>query len=266
MKRVTCDDAELVYDVIGSGPPVVLLHPFPVNHEFWRPVLPALSNRYQLLLPDLRGHGDSGVGVGAATMTKHAEDLVRMCDEEGIGRAAFVGVSIGGYILFEFWRRHRDRVQSLVLCNTRASAETQESRAARLRSAAEVMDRGTEPFAETMLPKLLGKTTLDTRPDLVSDVRQMILKMSPEDVKQVQAGMADRPDSVPTLKTITVPTLVIAGEEDSAIPAQEAETLRQNIPGAQLRAIPKAGHYAAFEQPGAVGLLLRQFLDSTPRA
>ena len=91
------------------------------------------------------------MGQGPATMAKHAQDLVRICDREEIGRAAFVGVSIGGYILFEFWRRYRERVEALVLCNTRASAETLESRAARLRSAAEVMERGVEQFAETML-------------------------------------------------------------------------------------------------------------------
>lgn len=262
MNYITSDDADLVYTVTGNGLPVVLLHPFPVHHGFWQPVTAALSSRYRLILPDLRGHGDSGVGQGPAKMAKHAQDLARICDREEIGRAAFVGVSIGGYILFEFWRHYSERVAALVLCNTRASAETVDSRAARLRSAAEVMERGVEQFAESMLPKLLGKSTLDTRPDLVGDVRGMILKMSPEDVSLVQGGMAERPDSVPTLKMITAPTLVVAGEEDAAIPANEAEIMRQNIPGAQLRIIPKAGHYAAFEQPGAVGLLLRQFLDS----
>ena len=255
-------DIDIWYEVVGSGPDVVLLHPFPAHHGIWGPVAERLAGHYRLILPDLRGHGSSGVGAGPATMARHAADLVRLCDELGVRKAVFAGESIGGYILFEFWRRYRERMEALVLCNTRASAETLDSRAARLRSAAEVMERGVEQFAETMFPKLLGKSTLDTRPDLVSEVRAMILKMSPEDVSMVQAGMAERPDSVPTLKTMTIPTLIVAGEEDAAIPANEAEIMRQNIPSTQLRMIPKAGHYAAFEQPGAVGLLLRQFLDS----
>ena len=262
MNRITSDDAEIVYSTMGSGPPVVLLHPFPVHHEFWDVAAQRLSNRYRLILPDVRGHGDSGVGDRPATMAKHAVDLAKICDEEGVGRVAFVGVSIGGYILFEFWRRYRERVQTLVLCNTRATAENESSRAARLQSAADVLERGVEPFADSMLPKLLGKSTLETRPDLVQEVRRMILQMSPQDVNLVQRGMAERPDSVPTLKTINVPTLIIAGEEDAAIPPGEADLMRQNIPGAQFRVIPKAGHYAAFEQPEATGLLLRQFLDS----
>ena len=262
MNRITSDDAEIVYTTMGIGPPVILLHPFPVHHEFWTTAAQPLSTRYRLILPDVRGHGDSGVGQGPATMGKHAEDLAKICDQEGVGRAAFVGVSIGGYILFEFWRRYRDRVQTLVLSNTRATAENDSSRAARLQSAADVLERGSEQFADSMLPKVLGKSTLEMRPDLAQTARSMMLKMSPEDVNLVQRGMAERPDSVPTLKTINVPTLVIAGEEDAAIPASEADLMRQNISGAQFRTIPKAGHYAAFEQPEAVGLLLRQFLDS----
>src|SRR5579884_174749 len=101
MKELRSADAQIVYEVLGSGPPVVLLHPFPAHHELWHPAAQALQTRYQLILPDLRGHGDSGVGEGPATMTKHAADLARLLDEEKIRRAVFVGVSIGGYILFE---------------------------------------------------------------------------------------------------------------------------------------------------------------------
>lgn len=261
MLRVTSDDAEIVYEVLGDGPPVVLLHPFPLNHEFWLPAAHSLASHYRLIMPDLRGHGDSGVGEGPATMAKHAGDVSRVCDQEGVGRAVFIGVSIGGYLLFEFWRRYRGRVAGLGLCNTRAQAETPESRAARLQSAADVLEHGVEPFIETMIPKLFGKTTLETRPDLVEAVRRMILKMSPMDINLVQKGMAERPDSVETLKTINVPTLLVAGDEDVATPVPQAELMRQNIAGAEMKLIRKAGHYAAFEQAEEVGRVLRQFLD-----
>ncbi|HKC70437.1 MAG TPA: alpha/beta fold hydrolase, partial [Terriglobales bacterium] len=122
MERIKSGDAEIAYQVLGKGAPVVLLHPFPANHEFWKPAAERLATRYRVLLPDLRGHGDSEVGEGPATMEKHAADLARVCDETGIGRAVFVGVSIGGYILFEFWRRYRQRVRALVLSDTRPQA------------------------------------------------------------------------------------------------------------------------------------------------
>jgi 3-oxoadipate enol-lactonase len=262
MERISSGDAEIVYEVLGNGPPAVLLHPFPLNHEFWIPVTQALLPRYRLILPDLRGHGDSGIGDGAATMEKHASDLARVLDHADVGRAPFVGVSIGGYILFEFWQRFRGRVAALVLCNTKAQADTQDARTGRLKAAADVLERGTDPFFESMVPRVLGKTTRESRPDVVEGALRMMRKMSPEDVAQVQRGMAERQDSVAILQTINVPALLITGEEDILTGPPEAEVMRQHISGSVMKVIPRAGHFAAWEQPEQVGPLLRQFLDS----
>jgi 3-oxoadipate enol-lactonase len=265
MPHIPSGDAEIFFEVLGSGPPVVLLHPFPANHDLWKPAAQSLVTRYRVLLPDLRGHGDSGLGEGPATMEKHAADVARLLDHERIRRAPFVGVSIGGYVGFEFWRKFAARVEAFVLCNTKAQADTPEARAGRLQSATEVMERGTEPFFESMLPKLLGKTTYATRPDLVEGALSMMRKMSTEDVAMVQRGMAERPDSVETLKTINVPTLVVTGDEDILTGVAEAEVMRRNIPGCQMKVIARAGHYSPWEQPEEVGKLLRQFLDAVPR-
>lgn len=261
LQQVRSGDAEIVYRVLGEGPAVILLHPFPANHEFWLPVAEALAARYRVILPDLRGHGDSGVGEGPATMAKHAADIASVMDAADVGRAPLVGVSIGGYALFEFWKRHRGRVAALGLWNTKAPADSAEGRAGRLKAANDVLERGTEPFFESMIPRLLGQTTRDTRPDLVDGALRMMRKMSPEDVAQVQRGMAERPDSVDTLKTINVPTLIVTGEEDILAGASEAELMRQHIAGSQLRVIPKAGHYSPWEQPEEAGKLLRRFLE-----
>jgi pimeloyl-ACP methyl ester carboxylesterase len=126
VSKVKSGDAEIAYWVLGEGAPVLLLHPFPVNHEFWLPVGEALAARFRIILPDLRGHGDSGVGEGPATMAKHALDIARVMDDAEVGRAALIGVSIGGYALFEFWRRFRGRVAALGLCNTKAPADSAE--------------------------------------------------------------------------------------------------------------------------------------------
>jgi pimeloyl-ACP methyl ester carboxylesterase len=259
--RIKSIDAEIAYWTLGDGAPVVLLHPFPVHHEFWLPVAETLSARYRVILPDLRGHGDSDSGEGAATMEKHAADLARVMDDAEIGRAPLVGVSIGGYLLFEFWRQHRGRVAALGLCNTKAPADKADARAARLAAANDVLERGTEPFFEGMIAKVLAKTTCETRPDLVDGALRMMRKMSPQDVALVQRGMAERPDSVDTLKTINVPTLLLTGDEDQLTGLNEAELMRRHIAGAVLRVIPKAGHYAPWEQPAEAARILRQFLD-----
>src|SRR5215469_18474805 len=191
MEHIKSGDTEIAYRVLGDGPAVVLLHPFPAHHEFWLPVAEELSSRYRLILPDLRGHGESGVGEGPATMAKHAADLIRVMDDGKVSRAPLVGVSIGGYILFEFWRKHRDRIAALGLCNTKAPADNAEGRAGRLQAANDVLERGTEPFLQSMIPRLLGQTTRDTRPDLVDGALHMMRQMSPEDIAQVQRGMAE---------------------------------------------------------------------------
>jgi 3-oxoadipate enol-lactonase len=261
MERLRSDDAEIVYEIKGNGPPALLLHPFPCHHEFWNPIAPALNSRYRMITPDLRGHGDSEVGEGPALMEKHARDIARVLEAVGASKAAFIVCSIGGYILFEFWRRFRERVNALVLCNTRPQPDTPEARSNRLKAAADVLEQGTEPFLESMIPKLMGRTTVGTRPDLADGARRMMRKMSPQDISLVLRGMAERPDSVGDLNTINVPTLIVMGEEDVLATVADGELMRQNIAGSQLKVIPKAGHYSPWEQPEAVGKILRQFLD-----
>ena len=262
MIRVRSNDAEIAYEVMGTGSPIMLLHPFPADHEFWLPAAQYLVSRYQVILPDLRGHGDSSVGEGPATMEKHAADITRVLDHAEVGRLPFAGVSVGGYALFEFWRRYGGRVTALVLCNTKAQADSPEAKASRLHAAAEVLEHGSEKFFEGMVPKLLGETTRNSRPNLVNGALRMMRKMSAENVAQVQRGMAERPDSVTTLKTINVRTLVITGDEDILTGPPEAEIMRQNIGGSELKIIRKAGHFSPWEQPEEVGHLLRQLFDS----
>jgi pimeloyl-ACP methyl ester carboxylesterase len=257
-------DARLSYEVTGNGPDVVLLHPFPLNHHFWDSVTPQLSTRYRVIFPDLRGHGDSELGEGPVTMQRLADDLSRLCREERISKAFFVGVSIGGYLLFEFWRRYREQVAALVLANTRPGAETSEGKANRLQLADKVLREGTDRFVEEMLAKLLSQTTRTNRPDIVDAARKMMQSMSADDIAGVQRGMAERPDSVATLATINVPTLLIAGEEDS-IPLSEFELMRERISGSRLQVISQVGHYAALEKPAEFAALLRTFFDGLVR-
>ena len=195
-------------------------------------------------------------------MEKHARDIGRVCSDAGADRAAFVGVSIGGYILFEFWRRFRERVAALAFCDTRAQADSDEARANRLRSIEEVQQRGPDAFLDSMLLRLVGSTTRSNRPDRAAAARAMMAQMTVAGIVAVQQGMAARPDSVTTLRTITAPTLIIVGDEDVVSSVPDAELMRQHIAQSRLEVIPQAGHYAPFEQPEAVTRPLRQFLDA----
>jgi pimeloyl-ACP methyl ester carboxylesterase len=263
--NINSGGTELFYEVLGEGPAVVLLHAFPVNHHLWRPVAERLATRYSVLLMDLRGHGESGAGEGPATIEKHAADLACVCDAAGIGKAVFGGVSIGGYVLFEFWRRFRERFTGMILADTRAQADTDQARSGRLQAAEAVERDGPDGFLDGLVPKLVGKTTRANRPDLVVEVRAMAGSMTVPGIAAVQRGMAARPDSVPTLRTIDVPTLLLFGDEDIPSPPSEGELMQREIAHSQLRLIPGAGHLAVFEQQDAAHRAIREFLDRNSR-
>lgn len=259
--RLTTAGAEIHFAQLGAGPDLVLLHAAPSCHEMWLPVANALADRFRITLPDLRAHGQSSTPEGPATMQQHSDDLFRLCRHLGIKRAAFAGVSIGGYALFEFWRSHREQVSALVLCDTKASADSAEGKLAREKSAEEVNQTGPAAFVEKMLPKLLGATTQRNRPDLVEAARHTMRFVTARQITAAQLGMAERPDSTPTLATIDVPALVMVGEEDVITPVADARAIHQGIKGSELAVMAQAGHLAPFERPEETAALLRRFFE-----
>lgn len=195
-------------------------------------------------------------------MEKHATDLQRVCEDAKVAKAVFAGVSIGGYVLFEFWRRFRERVAALVLADTRAAADTDEARSNRLKAADDVEKHGPEAFIEAQIPRLLGANTLTTRPDIVDRSRQMMRKSTAHGIAAVQRGMASRRDSTATLGTISVPTLFIFGAEDQLTTPAEGEGMARAVAGSRLQVIPQAGHYAVFERHEDAVRILRPWLDA----
>jgi 3-oxoadipate enol-lactonase len=258
--QVRSGDTAIFYEVRGKGPDLVLLHPFPADHGVWSPVAEMLSDAFRVITPDLRGLGDSAPGEGIATMRKHAEDVLRVCQDAGMEKALFGGNSVGGYVLFEFWRRFRERVSGLILVDTKASPDGDNARQTRLAAADDVLRRGTEPFVDAQLPKLLGESTHRNRPDVVQHAKQMMMKASATGIAAVQRGMAERPDSVPTLASIDVPTLVVVGDEDTITPVAEMERIHAAVRGSVMRRIPQAGHYSPLERSEDVHRVIREFL------
>ncbi len=259
--QVRSGDANIFYEVLGKGPDLVLLHPFPVNHHIWDPIAERLANYYRVIRPDLRGHGESETAEGPATMAKHAGDVMKVCEEVGVERAVFCGNSIGGYVMFELWRQHRERIRGMVLCGTKAGADNAEARSNRLKAAETVEREGPEQFIEGMLQRVLGESTRRNRLDMVERARNMMRKMTVSGIAAVQRGMAERPDSTPTLATIDVPALVIVGNEDVATPRSEAEIIARGIRGSRLAVVPGAGHYVPLERSEEMHGLVREFLQ-----
>jgi pimeloyl-ACP methyl ester carboxylesterase len=197
-------------------------------------------------------------------MDKHAADVARVCDAAGIGKAVFGGVSIGGYVLFEFWRRFRERVSALILSDTRPQADDELARTARLQAASAVERSGPDEFCDGMLAKLMAPSTLAGRPDLVREARAMMASATVAGIAAVLRGLAERPDSMATLPGIDVPTLLLFGEEDRLSPVAEGELMRRHIASSRLQVVPRSAHLAVFEQPDASHEIVRKFLDSLP--
>ena len=260
--KARINDINLAYSDEGQGPPVVFLHAFPLNRTTWAPQVAGLSDRYRVVTIDLRGHGESDAPMWRYTLDQFAEDVNGLLEHLGIARATFVGLSMGGYILFALYRKYPALFQALVLADTRATADTPDAKAARFSMAQVAYRRGASAIAELMLPKLLSPAACEHRADLRDHLRTIITGNQVSGIVGDLMAMEERPDSTPLLSTISVPTLVIAGEEDLASPPEEVKSMADRIPGSTFVRIPQAGHLSNMENPAAFNEALLSFLTS----
>ena len=241
---------------------VVLLHAFPIGANLWEPQMRSVPAGWRLIAPDLRGFGGSTEldSLSGASMNDYAADVVDLMDELGVKRAVIGGASMGGYAVFALLQSASDRVDGVILANTRAGADSPEARANRRNMLALVDREGPSGVSRDMMPRLLGKTTQELSPDIEAFVRRLIKQQSPIAIRTAISRMMHRPDSTPLLAKIKVPTLVISGEEDTLIPVEESRAMANAVPGATLVIIPRAGHLANLEQPDAFNKALHEFL------
>ncbi|GHO88510.1 alpha/beta fold hydrolase [Dictyobacter formicarum] len=248
------------YDEYGSGFPLVLLHGHPFNRSMWQDQKETLQSICRVITPDLRGYGETTIVPGKTTMEEFAGDLAALLDDLGIDRIILGGLSMGGQIVFEFYRQFPERVHALLLADTQPQVDTEEARAARYVTAERILNEGMQDFAEELLPKLLAKGTMASQPDVVSSVRHMIVKTKPEGAAAALRGRAERRDYTPLLREIAVPTLIIVGSEDEFTPIQDAELMNRGIAGSQIAIIEGVGHMPNMERPDEFNAVLRQFL------
>jgi len=246
----------------GQGMPVVLLHAFPQNRTMWEPQVRALSKTHRIIAPDFRGFGESDAPLWRYTLDQFADDVAGLLDHLAIKQAVLVGLSMGGYTLFAFYRKHAGRVKGLVLADTRAQADTEEGRAGRFAMAQTAYTKGAGAIAEIMVPKLLSPVALQSKSKLVGQVRAAIEQTQISGIAGALMAMAERPDSVPLLSRIACPTLVITGELDGPTPPADGQLMAERISGACLEIIPQAGHLSNLEQPEAFTGAVESFLNS----
>ena len=249
----------IAYNDQGTGLPIVFLHAFPLNRTMWEPQEKALSSQSRVITIDLRGHGESDAPLWRYTLEQSADDVHALLNQLAIQQALFVGLSMGGYILFAFYQKYGARVKGLILADTRAQADTEEGKDGRFQMAQTAYKKGPSAIADIMIPKLFSPATIQTKPDLVQHVRAMIEGNQISGIAGDLMAMAERPDSIPLLSQITCPTHIIVGELDQATPPSDAKLMADHIPNARLAVIPQAAHLANLEQPEAFNQIVATF-------
>ncbi len=261
VQRLTVNGVSLAVEVRGDGPAVLFIHGYPLDRSIWTHQMASLDG-WSRIAPDLRGMGQSDAPDLGYNMETYAADLAALLDLLRMDEAVLVGLSMGGYIAFEFLRRWRHRVRGLVLVDTRAEADTPEARKNRDAAAATAREQGAEAIADAMLPKILGATTLAGAPATVERVRSMMAATPVAGIVGALGAMRDRPDSTPMLPELAgIPALVIVGDEDELTPANQARAMADAIPGANLVVIRSAGHLPTLERPVETTDALLAFLE-----
>jgi pimeloyl-ACP methyl ester carboxylesterase len=263
--------ARLSFRKIGAGVPVIFLHPTPLDHFYWLPMVGELVGT-RAIIPDLRGHGASELGDGlpvggftrvpdapVLTMARLAQDTLNLLDHLQLQEAVFVGCSIGGYALLELWRRAPERVRGLAIVCAKPQPDAEANLTRRADTIAQARGGEAAAVLDGAAQTLISATARQRRPEIVPELRAR-MTLTPEAVVAVQAGLATRPDSVPTVSTITAPIFAICGGEDPGITPAEMRVFQAAPGGCEFHLLPDAGHYAAYEQPAKVAALLAEWL------
>jgi 3-oxoadipate enol-lactonase len=253
-KKIQINGLELAYERHGKGLPLVLLHGYPLDHSIWEPLLPLLENDFDLIVPDLRGFGQSQVAVKDYAISDFAADVAGLLDHLKIEKAAVVGHSMGGYAALAFARAYPGRLTGLGLVSSQALADTPDGKAGRYKQAEAILANGVIDVAETMSAKLTA------RPELQAWSKALILRQPSAGLAGALRAMAERPDSTSLLSGFALPFFLVHGLADALIPIERARSVKAALPGAHLTEIPDAGHLPMMEAPQKTAEAFKAFL------
>jgi 3-oxoadipate enol-lactonase len=262
MKHLQVGDLRMAVATGGErGYPLLLVHGFPLDHTMWRPQIDYFVDHCRVIAPDLRGFGGTDVTSGAVTMEQMADDLNALLDVlEVREKVIFCGLSMGGYIGWQFWRKYSDRVGAMILCDTRSIADAPEVAEGRRKLAATTLRDGPAAAAKVMLPKMFAPATWEKQPELVERVRKAMERNQPAGIAAALEGLATRIDARDILPTIEAPALVIVGEHDSISNVEEMREMADAIPNAGWVVVPEAGHLSNLENPTVFNTAVMDFI------
>lgn len=255
-------ELDIYFDDIGSGPPVVLGHSFLCSGQMWREQVPALAERFRVINPDLRGHGRSSEVSHPFSLYDAVGDVITILDQLGIGRAVWCGLSIGGMVALRAALTCPERVSALILLDTDAGAETPLRKLKYLAMGAGARAVGVGPFLPSITRLMFGATTRHANPALVAEWKKEFASVNVPSVLRCLNALMRRDSLLRRLAQITVPVLVLVGEEDQSLPPPLSRRLHTGLRDSTFAIVPAAGHLSALEQPSVVNARLLSFLQT----
>ena len=241
------DGARIHYTVTGSGEPMMLVHGYPLSEELFSKNRDALAAKYQVITPTLRGYGLSEAPSSDATIQTYATDMLAVMDELGVQQAIIGGMSMGGPTVFEMYRQAPERFKGLILIDTIA-APAMPPEAGLWNGVAELaQSKGVDALVPVLLKDMLTGQTRMNQPEQVDFLSNIIKQASTNGAVAGAHALANRPDSQPTLSTITVPTLIIVGLGDTIYPFEIAQMMNEAIVNSEMVVLDGAAHAAIYE-------------------
>ncbi len=266
MPTLQINNRPLHYLDQGEGFPLIFGHSYLWDAAMWAPQLELLSRHYRCIVPELWGHGDSGLlPAEPYSIAQLANDHWALSQALGLERFAVLGLSVGGMWGARLAADHPEAVAALVLMDTFVGAEPADSRSLYfgMMDAIEAAGAIHGPLLEAIVPLFFSPRTFASQPALIERFRQSLAAITGERLSTVLAvgrGIFGREEGMGSLTGLNMPSLVMVGEDDRPRPPHEARAMAEALPQAQLAVIPAAGHIATLEQPGQVNALLLEFL------
>lgn len=241
MQTIKVNGIELAYERRGRGSPLVLLHGYPLDHHVWDAVAPILEGTFDLILPDLRGFGNSSTVDTPYTMEDMASDIAGLLDHLGIEQAAVAGHSMGGYVALAFARQYPGRLHGLGLVATQTPADPPDRKEGRYKTAADVAEKGISGVVDTMAQKF----TQDAK--LQDTSREIMERQQPAGYIGALKAMAERADTSAVLAGIKARVVIVHGDADALIPVDRAREAKNAVPGAYFLELKGMGHIPMLE-------------------
>lgn len=246
----------------SSVPPLVFIHAFPLNYHFWDAQIKEISKNYRVIALDLPGFANSNAfQKEEATMRDFGDAVISVLDHLKIDKAIFCGCSMGGYIMLDIWKNHQNRVAGFIFCNTRCEADGEEAKANRYKTIETVKEKGTKPLSEVMVTKYWSERMLKLNEEKAKIAKEWIQSNPVDGIVHACQAMATRPDSTNELEKINVPTMIIAGTEDTLTGEKIMAPMKEKIKNVQYEVVKDAGHLAPFDSPQQVNKAILNFME-----